>query len=194
MHQIRSLTGPLILCALFAATPQAVFGQRNEVPIDGFGQVLLLNARPGTEISSDELGEFLAKNLNVELETDMRPLSVGLRLEVISREKGTVGKYESEAVKVEPGKTYSGETWLRANTRVQDALAPGFGDRRKVRITGFGTFEDPGEAWRTRECEGATHAVRLTFASDDERTDAFTAAVAGALLCLNVEDTHFIWG
>jgi hypothetical protein len=157
--RIRALIGPVILAALLATTPQLAFGQRGgeESPV-----VFTLNARPGTEISSDQLGEFLAKNLSVAFGTDMRPLSVSLSMEMISREEGVIGKYESEAVEVEPGKTYPASTWTTQRDRHE---APGFGDRRKITFGRLVVINHE-EQYMPRECEDATHALRITLVAD----------------------------
>ncbi len=162
--RIRALAGPVVVVALLANTPQLALGQTGERSISGGGVSVTFSARPDTEIQSDQLMEFLAKNLSVRF-TDMRPLSVTLRLQTISREEGVIGKWESEAVKVEAGTTYSGETWI-PNAGGGVRAAPGFGDRRKIGFLGFGVWEDVREAWDARECQRATHAVQISLWSD----------------------------
>ena len=162
MRSIRTLTGPVVLSALLATTPELVLGQDadGESPVE----ITCRACRPGTEIQSDQLGEFLAKNLNVAFGTDMRPLSVALRVELISRERGVIGKYESKAVKVEGGKTYPCVKYFCRADEMNEALAPGFGDRRKITVTGSGErlISDHNPIWEGRQCEGATHAIRVS--------------------------------
>jgi hypothetical protein len=187
--RVRALTGPIILAALLATTPQLAFGQDEGERSGSPTPALTFNARPGTEIQGEQLGEFLGKNLSVAFGKDMRPLSVTMRLEMISsREEGVIGKWQSEAVEVEPGQTYSGATWLRADTR-----ASGGGDIcifmpqacfEGAKIT-FGRFVviNHEEQYMPRECEGATHALRITLASDDERFEESSPK----LVCLTAE-------
>lgn len=171
MSSIRAVTGPIVLAALFATTPQLTFGQdRGD---ESSVEITCRACRPGTEILSDQLGEFLAKNVNVRFGTDMRPLSVKLRLKMISREEGVIGKWESEAVEVEAGETYSASTWVSQRDRheamaaLDEQLFPYKGGGSvKFIITDF---------LNDRECDGAIHAVRITVGSGD------------AGLCLNVE-------
>jgi hypothetical protein len=156
MRRIHALTSPLVLGALLATTPQLALGQD--------GAVIRLDARPGTEIQSDQLVELITKDLAIEFGTDMRPLSVKLRLELISREDGVIGKYESKAVKTEGGRTYPGSTFIRASNNPTFS-APGFGDRRKITI-GRVVVINHEEQYIPKECEDVTHAVRVTLVSD----------------------------
>ena len=172
MSRIHAFTGPLVLSVLLATNPQFALSK----------EMIFFDVRPGTEIQSDQLGKFIAENLSVTFETDMRPLSVKLELEMISREEGVIGKYESEAVKVEGGNTYSGSRWVSQRDRHE---APGFGDRRKGVITGIGAWDEHGGVFSARECEGATHAVRITLAPEDGR--AFPDHWEDWVMCLNVE-------
>ena len=183
MRRIRSLTGPLVLGALLATTPQLAFGQPDE---DSPVEITCRACRPSTEISSDELGEFLAKNLTISFSKEAAPgvglgVNVKLRLELISRAEEINWKWESKAVEVEGGETYSGETWMSQRDRHEGT---GLGDRLKVTITGSGTFISPITMRFPEICERATHAVRITLVSDDER-----GAPLGTiyLLCLDVE-------
>ena len=173
MRRIRALTDPLVLAALFATTPQLAFGHEGhkESPIE----IQCRKCIVGNEIASGKLGEFIAKNLSVHFETDMRPLSVKLRLEMISREKGVVGKYESKAVEVEPGKTYSGETWMVQRDR-HEASFPDVGADVVLIITDF---------LNDRECEDATHAVRLALVLDGRLFWEPNKPIN--FICLNVE-------
>jgi hypothetical protein len=186
MRSIHLLTGTVVLAALLATTPQLAVGQDEDERSISPTPSLTFDARPGTEIQSEQLGEFIAKNLSVVF-TDMRPISVKLRVEMISREEGVIGKWQSEAVEVEPGQTYSGATWLRADTR-----ASGGGDIcsfmpqacwEGAKIT-FGRFVviNHEEQYMPRECEDATHALHITLVRDSER-----AVVDSPWLCLNVE-------
>jgi hypothetical protein len=156
MPRIRTLTGPIALGALLVTAPPALGQDEEESPVE-----ITCRACAGTEISSDQLGEFLAKNLRVAF-TDMRPHSVALRLEMVSREEGGLGKYESEAVEVEGGQTYPASTWISQRDR-HEAL--GFRDGR-IALVGWGTWSDIREAWRSRECGRATHAVQITLVGD----------------------------
>ena len=172
MRRMHAITGPAVLGALLATTPQPAFGQRGdeESPVE-----ITLNARPGTEIQSDQLGEFLTKSLSVRFGTDMRPLSVTLRVEMISREAGVVGKYESKPVEVEASKTYPASTFLSRAPNLglwtPDELNPNLG----LWVLGTGTVSNPNLGlWdrrqdTPRECQDATHAVRVSLVSDDEQ-------------------------
>jgi len=160
MCRIRALTGPVVLAALFATTPQLAFGQEGddeESPVE----ITCRKCIVGNEIASGKLGEFLSKNLNVKF---MAKKDEGLawverlRLEMISREKGVVGKWESKAVEVEGDKTYSGATWLGS----------GAGFMEEVKVT-YVVKTSGAIKGSFRECGDATHAVRITLVSDDER-------------------------
>ena len=52
--RIRALTGPVVLGALFATTPQLAVGQPKGV--EESPAEITLNVRPGTEIQADQLG------------------------------------------------------------------------------------------------------------------------------------------
>ena len=102
--RIRALTGPIVLAALFATTPQLAVGlDRGDEPSV---KITCSACRPGTEIKSDQLMEFLAKNVNVRFLTGKIPLYVKLQLKMISPEEGVIGKWESEPVEIAAGKTY----------------------------------------------------------------------------------------
>lgn len=161
MRRIRALTGPVVLTGLLATTPQLAFGQL-EVEMECGG------CRPGTEIPTDQFGEFLAKNLTFAFGTDTRPLSVTLRLETVSREKGVIGRWESESVRVAGGGEYRGST-LIVSPRVFPISALGLGEGRNIGVLGFGVWDGIEEMWTDRRCEGATHAVQTTIASNDGR-------------------------
>jgi len=127
--------------------------------------------------------EFLARNLNVtigETEKNLAKSSVVMHLETISREKGVVGKYESKPVEVEAGGTYSASRWITTG----DSRAPGFGDRRKITLGQLVVINHE-EQYLPRECEGATHAVGITVASDHEMGLRKKPGRHG--LCLTVE-------
>ena len=174
MRRIRVLTGPIVLGALLATTPQLA-GQRapGEKMATVEGLNLTWSVRPGTEIQGDQLGEFLADNIMLDLSEEAYPVRrlapgvtptfrVALGLEMISRREGVIETYESHAVEVEPGKTYPVSTWIPIPRRFT------YGQGGRLTLGEFGTFGDIGEAWRAPECEGATHAVRITLASDDD--------------------------
>lgn len=178
--RIRALIGPVVLGALLGTTPQLALGQdegeKRVVSCDG--------CRPGTEISGVQLGEFLAKSVTF-VNPGIQPCLAAaeacflrLRLELISREEGAIAKYESEAVEVEGGKTYSASTWLDNTGGWRHGLGG-----QMVSVTGFGVWEDTRDAWRARECQDATHAVQITLASGGERADI----LSWSWLCLNVE-------
>ncbi len=176
--RIRARTGPIVLGALLATAPQLVSGQTRGGDIHGSFE---LDVRPGTEIESDQLMEFLAKNLSVRF-TDMRPLSVTLRLEMISREEGVIGKWESEAVTIEPGKTYSGVPWIAAPNGRQPYKAPGLGDGGNITLGRFVVINHE-EQYVPRECEDATHALWI----DVGQCDGCMAEHGRPMLCLRVE-------
>ncbi len=182
MCRIRALTGPVVLGALFVTTPQLAFGQEGddeESPVE----ITCRKCIVGNEIASDQLGEFIAKNLNVKFmaKKDEGLVWVGLRLEMISREEGVIGKYESETVEVELGKTYSASTWFPKGT---SQMAPGFGDRRKITLGRFVVINHE-EQYLPRECEEASHAVRITLVSDGRLFWEPTKPIN--FICLNVE-------
>jgi len=163
----RSLIGvssPLIfLLTLFVLAMAPVAAQVSDANIF----TLKINARPGTEIGADELGVFLAKSITAKFGTDMRPLSVKLRLEMISREKRFTGKFESKAIKVEPGKTYNGSKWIDQPHVLNEKLAAPLKPAEFVifRI-GQWTISDPGRPAIPSQCQDATHAVRILLVSD----------------------------
>lgn len=182
MRRMHAITGLVVLGALIATTPQPASGQRGDEksPVE-----ITLDARPGTEIRGDRLGEFLTESLSVRFGTDMRPLSVALRLEMISREAGVVERSESKPVEAEAGKTYPASTFL---IRVRDRgletpyELPSLCDSwrcdpdLRLRVLGMGTLSNPDlDLWdrrqedTPRECQDATHAVRVSLVSDDER-------------------------
>jgi hypothetical protein len=167
MRRIHTFTAPLVFGVLLVITPKLALGQ-DEI-------VARFEARPGTEIQSDQLGEFIAKNLSIKFGTDMRPLSVKLRLEMISRKEGVIGKYESRTVQIEPGKTYPCGIPFCAAEQMNEALAPGFGDRRKITF-GRVVVINHEEQYFPRECEGATHTLRVDVGQGD-----------GLMVCLNIE-------
>ena len=105
MSSIRAVTGPIVLAALFVTTPQLAVGQPDD---DESVEITCRACRPGAEIEGDQLMEFLAENLNVRFTESAvwaDALYVALRLEMVSREEGVIGKFESEAVEVEAGTT-----------------------------------------------------------------------------------------
>ena len=167
MRRIRVLASPIVLSALLA--PQPVLGQ-DEEPVE----ITCRRCIVGNASASRQLGELLPKNLCVRVGTAMGAVSVSLRLEMTSREEGVIGKYESEAVKVQPGKSYPGSTWLRIGSiaTLDEQLFPFEGGGTFI-ITDF--LNDP-----DTECEGTTHAVEITLTSDDEM-------ISRKHLCLNVE-------
>ena len=177
---IRVLTGLVILVALQTATPQLAFAQGDrESPVE----ITCRGCRPGTEIRSDQLGEFLQRNLTLAFGTDMRPLSVGLRLELRSRDEGTIAEWESEVVKVEGGKPYRGSTFM-VSPPVFLISAPGFGDGRKITLGRFVVINHE-EQYVPRECEGSTHALRVDV---DQRDGVLVhKSDVDGFLCLEVE-------
>jgi hypothetical protein len=182
--RVRALTGPIIFAALLATTPQLAFGQDEGERSVSPTPALTFNARPGTEISSDELGEFLAKTLTVNVSYPGQVLRATLRVEMISREEGVIGKWESEAVEVEGGKTYPCVKYFCRADEMNEALAPGFGDRRKITFGRFVVINHE-EQYIPRECERATHALRIDVGQGDgvlvHKSDV------DGFLCLNVE-------
>jgi hypothetical protein len=174
MRSIYSATGSLVLGALLATPPQAAFGQA------GVKAELRFDARPGTEISANELDEFIGKSLSVVFGTDMRPLSVKLHTELISRREGVVAEHESEAVEIESGGTHRGSKWL---PYWKGTIAPGFGDRRKIGFLGFGVWDRIEEVWTDRACEGASHALRI----DVGQGDGVLVKNGQPMICLKVE-------
>jgi len=173
MRRTHAITGPVVLGALLATTPQLAFGQRGDEasPVE-----ITLNARPGTEIQGDQLGEFLTKSLSVRFGTDMRTLSVTLRVEMISREAGVVGKYESKPVKVEAGKTYPAVWFLSRDPNLGLWTPDEFNPNLGLWVLGTGSLSNPNlglwdrrQEGTPRECQHATHAVRVSLVSGDER-------------------------
>ncbi len=162
MNRIRVLTGPIVLGALLASTPQPVLGQGDdeESPVE----ITCRECIVGNEIASPQLLEFLAKNLSVKFmaKKDEGLVWVALRLEIVSQDESIMWKYESEPVEVESGQTYAASTWVTQRDRHE---APGFGERRKITF-GSVVVVNHEEQYMPRECEGATHAVRITLVSD----------------------------
>jgi hypothetical protein len=167
MNFQRSLIGvsnPLVFLLAFLVFPMAPVAAQTLGTIQG---VVEINARPGTVIGADELGVFLAKSITAKFGADMRPLSVNLRLEMISRDKRITGKFESKAVKVEPGKTYNGSKWIAQPQVLNKKLAAPLKPAEFVifRI-GQWTVTDPGRPAIPSQCQDATHAVRILLVSD----------------------------
>ncbi|MFV1986153.1 MAG: hypothetical protein ACC682_02670 [Gemmatimonadota bacterium] len=171
--RIRAPIGTIVLGALLATTPQLAVGQRKDD--ESLAEITCRACRPGTEMQSDQLGEFLAKNVNVRFGTDMRPLSVELRVEMVSRDEGVIGKWESEAVEVRGGETYSASTWVSQRDRREGMVPYKGGGSVKYIITDF---------LNDRECEGATHAVWITLMSDDEQKFSGASGVGKTMVCL----------
>jgi len=175
MRRICAVTVSLVLGALIANTPQLAFGQDEEtIP------VLVIKARTGTEIQGDAFGEFIGKNLSVRFWTDMRPLSVKLRLEMILRDEGVIEKYESEAVEVKGGESYPGSKWVTQKDRHEI----GFGEDLKFTIVGVVVINHE-EQYIPRECKDATHAVRMMLVSDSRLSWEPNKSID--FICLRVE-------
>ena len=106
MRRIRSLTGPVVLAALFApSTPQPVLAQDDP---EVFPEIEIRSRDyRSMEIRVSELGEFLRDNyVIVTGEGRSEPMAVWLRVEVTSRERGLIGSTDSRRIEVAPGETY----------------------------------------------------------------------------------------
>ena len=169
----------LLLIIVFVQTVTPVVAQKEdrvELMIGETEKNLVIFRIGQKTIKGDQLGEFIAKNLSIKFGTDMRPLSVKLRLEMISQKEGIIGKYESRPVKVKPGKMYPASTWIQKSSEYQDFVsAPGFGERRKITF-GRAVVINHEEQYFPRECEGATHALWIDVGQGD-----------GLMVCLNIE-------
>lgn len=191
MRRIHALTGPIVLAALLVTTPRLVLGQRGGD--EKSPEITCSACRPGTEIQSDQLGEFLAKNLRVRfIEVPNRKVtSVALRVGLFVRNEGEThfAKYESEAVEVKPGQTYPASTWILAKNRVAEQLAPGFGDSRKITLGRFFVVINHEEQYMPRQCEGATHALQVGLVDRGVANIDMQNWVdmQNWLVCLNVE-------
>ena len=178
MRPSRVLVGPILLGALLATTPQLACGQKDkEEPAPA-----MQDLRPGEVIESDRMGSLLASNLRVMYPGGV--LRAGLRAEVMDREGQVVAKYESKAVEVKAGKTYPGSLWIVSPEQWDEALAPGFGDRRKIRV-GATVVINHEEQYMPRGCRDGTHVLRITLAADDAREPV--QRPQGLALCLNAE-------
>jgi hypothetical protein len=183
--RIRALVGPAVVGALLANTPQLALGQTDERSMTENVAVNFScdECRPDTRIEAGQLGEFLAKNLSVRFGTDMRPLSVRLQLVLISQEEGVIGKWESEAVTIEPGKTYRGVPWIAAPNGRQPYKAPGLGDRGNITLGRFVVINHEEQYSMPRECERATHALWI----DVGQGDGLLEKNGRPVFCLNAE-------
>lgn len=184
MSRILSLSRTVFLGALFAATSQLAFGEDNgesEFPI----AKMTLDYRTGKQIESNQLGDFLTESLSVEFgDADVESFSVMLRVEVISKEEGVIGVYDSRTTDCFPIHYYPASTWIRSPREINEQLAPGFGDRRKITV-GRSIVINHEEQYVARECEDATHAMQLTLGSNNKR---FSGLPTGKRqVCLIVE-------
>ena len=159
--RIHALAGPVVVGALLVATPQLALGQTDEKSAAGGGLTMPADIAD-TRIEAGQLGEFLANNLSFRFGTDMRPLSVTLRVVLISQEDGVIGTWESAAVEVETGKTYDGSTLGLSGAF--GTLTSDLGDRRRITMGRFVVINHE-EQYVPRECEGATHALGMALAS-----------------------------
>jgi len=142
--RLRPLAFPFVLGAvLVSVAPQQAAGQTRSTAEQFQTEDLMLNfltenvtlnfdVRPGVEVRPGEsLGTLLAERIRVSSSEGGRPINLGLWVETISAREGSVGRYESSPFEIEPGRTYPGKAWIRQPTAVDEALAPGFGERRK---------------------------------------------------------------
>ena len=113
MRPIRAIIVAVVLCALLASAHQPALGHQD-----------------------DE---------NLELTSLGQTMRATLRLQMVSRVDGVVGDYESNAVAIpaRSGPAYAGSIWIPAPERMNEQLAPGFGDRGKIEITAL-TSDIPG--------------------------------------------------
>lgn len=182
--RLRALTVPVVVGALLANTPQLALGQTDEKADAGGGLTLHADYRPDTRIEAGDLGRFLTENVSLNFGTDMRPLSVKLQVVLLSREKGVTAKWESAAVGVEGGETYPCVKYFCRADEMTEALAPGFGDRRKITLGRLVVINHEEQYYVPRECERATHALSITLVSDEGR---IVERARGKHICLRVE-------
>jgi hypothetical protein len=164
MNKILVYTAPILILALLATLPRFAYAQK-----EGDGEFppvkMVMDYKPGMQIEADRLGEFVTKSLKVEFgNSETKEFSVKLRVELLSREKGVVGVYDSNAADCFPTRYYPASTWIHDPGNISEKLAPGFGDRRKITV-GRTVVINHEEQYVARECEGATHAMQLTLMS-----------------------------
>ena len=135
--------------------PQPVLGQ-----MDGSAKIdVHLDYRPGREITTDELRSFVNRDVVITLATDMRPLSVRLQVQVLSREGDIVGDVESSAADIRPGEKVRGSEFVLGDW----LLDPDF--RSRTWVLGPTIVVNHEEQYVPRECEGATHVLVIRVVS-----------------------------
>jgi hypothetical protein len=194
MRRIRILTCPVIFAAVLATSPPPAAGQTREGdPLLNQGVTNIYiqcpGCRPGTEIESARLGEFLADNLTLDLSgkaysgrrlTPGKTPAYSWSIEFISREGGIVGEHGSGAEFVTD---IPGVTHFIAKREIP--IPRGFsGQWERLVVAGFGSFDTIEEVWTDRRCADATHAVRIALASDDEQAEG----PGPRLMCLTIKD------
>jgi hypothetical protein len=134
--------------------------------------------RPGAEIHIDQLGTFIANNLAIgETEKNLagsakgdaapRDWVLSLRADLISRERGVIANFASEAVEVSPGGTYPASKWFRNTKAFNSALAEPLKPSEFVifRIFQKTIVKGVGPKIIPRACGGAPYAVLVTIES-----------------------------
>ncbi len=116
-------TALLVPGLLLAGTPGQASGQEADVEIS-------LQAEPGTRISAERLGDFMARSIVIGApvgkrsigETEKNLVSIALRIELISREAGMITGFDSETVRLKPGHNYGASSWIPRPRALDDVL------------------------------------------------------------------------
>lgn len=131
---------------------------------------MVLHYRAGEDVPVRNLGEFLQDAFSLDIGgRGGDPIEGTFAIETVSREFGTVGKYESR-VELSRGTRRPGATLVRSS---EDWIP---GRLKWLRDTDasvvLGRFVTSGGAdGMPRECEDDTHAVRFTLTAVGERTN-----------------------
>jgi len=139
---IQALAFPLVLgTVLICSAPQLADGQTRggdiyteNVSLNFLTEnvSLILEAKPGVELKPGaDLGTFLMERTRVSSSEDGRPVNLGLWVEAFSQREGSLGRFDTSPLKLEPGRTHPGKAWIKDPGQVGELTAPMFGDRRK---------------------------------------------------------------
>lgn len=188
MRPTRWITALLLPGLLLTVAPDPVPGQEVElalradavsdtrVPIERLGEFLGRNVMAGMHDGSRAIGETEKNLVRGTAETEQR--AVALRLDLISREGGILGVFDSKSVRLEPGKRYPASEWIPRSAAIGEVFAPL--KPAEFVIFRIGQKTISGTRTMPRECENATHALLVTPRYADE-----SAAGEALALCFD---------
>lgn len=196
MQPTRWITALLIPGLILTGTPGLAPAQEIEprlnpaiesgtrIPVDRFGEFLVRSVMIGETEKNLAIGET-EKNLEIGeteknvLRRDADPRTgwpVALRIELVSREGGMLGGFDSEAIRMEPGKTYDISAWISGSDALDDVLIAPLEPAEFV-IFRIGQKTITGTRSMPKECGDATHAVLVAPRNADSRSDGQALAL-----------------